>query len=105
VREVDDSDSEIKLAKTPETLKDGGKAMVDELKELNLENLEEPRPIYVSSLLTFEEEEYFNLLGKYKDVFAWSYQGMPGLDLRLLSIACPLEKVCRLKSSRNDIFD
>jgi len=55
--------------------------MVDELKELNLRTLEEPCYIYVSSLLTFEEEkEYFNLLGEYKDVFTWSYQEMPRLD-------------------------
>ena len=71
MQEVDDSDSEIELAETPKTLEDGGQAMVDELKELNLGTLEEPCPIYVSSLLTSEEEkEYFNLLGEYKDVFA-----------------------------------
>jgi len=55
--------------------------MVDELKELNLGTPEDPRPIYVSSLLTSEEDkEYFNLLREYKDVFAWSYQEIPGLD-------------------------
>jgi len=44
---------------------------MDELKELNLRTSEEPRPIYVSSLLTPKEEnEYFNLLSEYKDVFA-----------------------------------
>ena len=81
VREVDNSYSEIELAETPETLEDGGQATVDELKELNLGTPEEPRPIYVSSLLTSEEEnEYFNLLGKYKDVFAWSYPELLGLD-------------------------
>jgi len=70
VRE-DDSDSEIELAETPGTLEDGGQAMVDELKELNLGTPEDSHPIYVSSLLTSKEEnEYFNLLGDYKDVFA-----------------------------------
>ena len=70
MREVD-SDSEIKLAETPETLEDRGQAMVDELKELDLGTPEEPRPIHVSSLLTSKEEnEYFNLLGEYKDVSA-----------------------------------
>ena len=48
---------------------------MDELKELNLGTSEEPRPIYVSSLLTpKEEKEYFDLLLEYKDVFAWSYK-------------------------------
>jgi len=91
VREVDDWDSEIELTKFPKTLEDGGKATVDELKELNLGTPEEPRPVYVSSLLASEEEkEYFNLLGEYKDVFAWSYEDMPGLDpkvaVHLLSV-------------------
>ena len=75
VLEVNDSDVEIELAKTPETLEDGGQATVDELKELNPRTSEEPRPIYVSSLLTpKEEKEYFDLLLEYKDVFAWSYK-------------------------------
>jgi len=85
VREVDNSDSEIELAETLKTLEDGGQATVDELKELNLRTPEEPRPIYVSSLLTSEEEkEYFDLLGEYKDMFAWSYQEMLGLDPKIV---------------------
>ena len=81
MREVDDSDSKIELAESPETLEDGVQAMGDELKQLNLGTPEELRHIYVSSLLTSEEEnEYFNLLGKYKDVFAWSYPELLGLD-------------------------
>jgi len=54
IRECDDSDSdlEIEFAEIPETLEDGGKATVDDLKELNLETNKEPHPIYVSSLLT-----------------------------------------------------
>jgi len=84
VRELDDSNSEIELTETLKTLEGGGQATVDELKELNLGTPDERRPIYVSSLLTFEEEKkYFNLLGEYKDVFAWSYQDMPGLDLKV----------------------
>ena len=52
-----------------------GQATVDELKELNLGFVEEPRPVYVSVMLTpKEEEEYFKLLSEYKDVFAWSYK-------------------------------
>jgi len=57
VREVDDSDSEIELVESPETLEDRGQATVDELKELNLETPDELRPIYVSSLLTSKEEK------------------------------------------------
>ncbi|XP_074298271.1 uncharacterized protein LOC141629114 [Silene latifolia] len=43
-----------------------------------------PRPIYVSALLTKEEEEeYYKLFVKYKDVFAWSYKEMPGLSPKI----------------------
>ena len=71
-QECEDLDSEMELTETPKTLEDGGQATVDDLKELNLGTTEEPRPIYISSLLTSEEESrYFNLLSEYKDVFAW----------------------------------
>jgi len=82
-RECDDLDleSEIEHAETLETLEDGGQATVDDLKELNLRTKEEAHSIYISSLLTQEaEKEYFDLLSEYKDVFAWSYKEMPGLD-------------------------
>jgi len=88
----------MELADTPKTLENGGQATVDELKELNLGTPEEPRPIYVSSLLTSEEEkEYFNLLGEYKDVFAWSYQEMPGLDPKVVVHRLSIRKSVSLK--------
>jgi len=43
--ECDNSDLEIELVETPEPFKDGGRATVDELKELNLGTNEEPRLI------------------------------------------------------------
>ena len=59
----------------------GGQATVDELKELNLGTNEVPRPISVSSLLSPEEEKlYLEFLSEYKDVFAWSYKEISGLD-------------------------
>jgi hypothetical protein len=57
--------------KASHAIEDGGQATVDELKELNLGITDEPRPIFVSSLLTpAEEKEYIELLIEYKDVFA-----------------------------------
>jgi len=54
------------------------------LKELNLGTSEEPRLIYMSSLLMQKEEiEYFDLLSEYKDMFAWSYKEMSGLDPKI----------------------
>ena len=51
IRECDDSDSDSEI-EAPEKLEDGGQATVDDLKELNLGTKEQPRSIYVSSLLT-----------------------------------------------------
>ena len=68
-----------------QAFQDGGQANVDELKELNLGTNENPRPIYVSMFLSpSEEKSYFELLLGYKDVFAWSYKEMPGLDPKVV---------------------
>ena len=65
----------------PLQMEDGGQATVDDLQEINLGTAEEPKPIFVSALLTLDElQGYKSLLQDYKDVFAWSYQDMPGLD-------------------------
>ena len=54
---------------------------MDELKEINLGTEEDPRPIFVSASLSSEEEKkYPDLLFEYKDVYAWMYKEMPGLD-------------------------
>ncbi|TYK16284.1 uncharacterized protein E5676_scaffold21G00550 [Cucumis melo var. makuwa] len=64
-----------------ESLKDGGQSTIDELKEMNLGTIEEPRPTFISASLSSEEEsKYMSLLTEYKDIFAWSYKEMPGLD-------------------------
>ena len=65
----------------PQSLKDGGQSTVDELKEVNLGTIEEPHPTFISASLSSEEEgKYMSLLTEYKDIFAWSYKEMPGLD-------------------------
>jgi len=75
IREADVLEIEVEPAEAPKTLKDGGHSIIDELKELNLGMKEDQRPIYVSTMLTPEEEkQYFHLPSKYRDVFAWSYK-------------------------------
>ena len=65
----------------PLALEDGGQATIDELKEINLGTVEEPRLTFISALLTPEEEEgYLKLLVEYKDVFAWTYKEMSGFN-------------------------
>ncbi|XP_074300119.1 uncharacterized protein LOC141631334 [Silene latifolia] len=82
--EIPDDSEEVEADKAPETLEDEVQSTVDDLKELNLGTDEDPRPIYVSALLTKEEEEeYYKLLVEYKDVFAWSYKEMPGLSPKI----------------------
>ncbi|KAL0329082.1 UNVERIFIED_CONTAM: hypothetical protein Sradi_4894900 [Sesamum radiatum] len=58
----------------PVELEEGIKTTIDELKEVNLGNIEDPRPIYISALTQKEEETYIALLHEFKDVFAWSLQ-------------------------------
>ena len=75
------SDAEVtneKVDEAPLALEDGGQAIVDELKKINLGTTKEPRPTFISALLTPEEEEgYLRLLVEYKDVFTWTYKEMP----------------------------
>ncbi|CAM8996545.1 unnamed protein product [Rhodiola kirilowii] len=79
--EVPNEVEEVEADQAPEVLEDGGQSTVDDLKEVNLRTTENPRPIYVSTLLTEEEEEqYLKLLAEYKDVFAWNYTEMSGLN-------------------------
>ena len=60
---------------------EGNQATVDELKEVNLGTEEDKRPIFLNASLSVEEEQsYVKLIKEYRDVFAWSYKEMPGLD-------------------------
>ncbi|XP_070039747.1 uncharacterized protein [Nicotiana tomentosiformis] len=65
----------------PLELEEGVKAMIDNLKEVNLGTDEEPRPTYLSALLEVDEEStYIALIKEFRDVFSWSYKEIPGLD-------------------------
>ena len=58
----------------------------EELEEVDLvAGLGSQKPIFVSSQLTSQEKEQLvALLRRYVDVFAWTYDEMPGLDPRLV---------------------
>ena len=69
------------LQPAPQEFEDGGQATVDDLVEINLGTEDDPKPVFVSALLTEEElPQYKQVLHENKDVFAWGYQDMPGLD-------------------------
>ncbi|KAK4386125.1 hypothetical protein Sango_2483100 [Sesamum angolense] len=79
--EVEEEDAE----DAPAELEEGTKATIDELKEVNLGDIENPRPIYINASLNYGEEgTYIALLNEFKDVFAWSYKEMPGLDPKVV---------------------
>ena len=51
---------------------------------MNLGTTKEPKPILVSALLKpLKEEKYCELLSEFKNVFAWIYKEMPGLDPKI----------------------
>ncbi|XP_057775222.1 uncharacterized protein LOC130994205 [Salvia miltiorrhiza] len=78
---VEEEDTEI----APQQFEEGVKATVDELREINLGTVEDPRPTYISALLTVDEEySYIELLKEFKDIFAWSYKEMPGLSSKIV---------------------
>ena len=54
----------------------------EELEEVSLKaSLGSPNPVFISSQLTTQEKEQLvALLKRYVDVFAWTYEEMPGLD-------------------------
>ncbi|KAK2978543.1 hypothetical protein RJ640_009502 [Escallonia rubra] len=68
----------------PLEYEEGGQATIDELREVNLGTKEDPRPTMASALMSEEEvQQYTNFLKEYRDVFAWSYTEMPGLDPKM----------------------
>ena len=65
----------------PPEMEDGSQPTIDELREINLGTIDEPKPIFVSPMLNDEQvAQYEQFLQEYKDVFAWGYQDMPGMD-------------------------
>ncbi|KAG9453311.1 hypothetical protein H6P81_006215 [Aristolochia fimbriata] len=79
--EGNDSTPEDDLGEAPAIFEEGGKATIDQLKKVNLGTEDDPRPTFLSaSLSVTEEKDYMSLISEYKDVFAWSYTEMPGLD-------------------------
>ncbi|KAG9453545.1 hypothetical protein H6P81_006449 [Aristolochia fimbriata] len=81
VDEGDDPTLEDDLGEAAAIFEEGGQATIDQLKKVNLGTKDDPRPTFLSaSLSVTEETDYMSLLNEYKDVFAWSYTEMPGLD-------------------------
>jgi hypothetical protein len=56
-------------------------AAAEKREDLNLGTEEEPKKVLISGTLSpTEKEQIVAILREYVDVFAWSYEDMPGLD-------------------------
>nr|GLL33643.1 uncharacterized protein LOC109150426 [Ipomoea trifida] len=76
-------------------LEEGVRAAIDELKEVDLGTLENLRHIFISTLISNEDEEiYVKLLNEYIDVFAWMYKEMPCLDPNVVVHRFAVKKAC-----------
>jgi len=68
----------------------------EELETINVGNDQIKRELKIGTLTTPEERvEVIALLQEYADVFAWSYEDMPGLDRNIVVHKIPLEEGCR----------
>ena len=67
--------------------KDAQVVAEEELEEVDLgSDSQKPRPISISvSMIEKEKSELILLLKEFKDVFAWDYSEMPGLDPGLVA--------------------
>ncbi|CAL8162293.1 unnamed protein product [Prunus armeniaca] len=77
----------------PRHMKDGSTSVAEQLETIDLsEDPSTPRPISISVHLTNEEKEaMISLLKEFRDVFAWSYEEMPGLNPNLVSHTLNIE--------------
>ena len=82
----------------------------EDAKKIDLANPgEEPRPVYIATDLTAEEEELLiATLKEYRDVFAWSYKDLKGVDPTICQHTIPMKDDAKPRKQRpytyNDNF-
>ena len=65
------------------------------LETINLGSEEEPKEVKIGALLHPDvKSRLTELLKEYVDIFAWSYQYMPGLDTDIVEHHFPLKPEC-----------
>jgi ribonuclease HI len=98
---IDNSDEEIELpSDILEALArqdEGSKPNIEELEIVNLADKgEEPREVKIGTRCAAEQKEaLIALLREFHEIFAWSYQDMPGLDTDIVVHKIPLKPECR----------
>ena len=82
----------------------------EDAKKVDLANPgEESRPVYIATDLTLEDETLLiATLKEYKDVFAWSYKDLKGVDLTICQHTIPMKDDAKPRKQRpytyNDNF-
>jgi hypothetical protein len=64
----------------------------DKLEEIDIGDGGKPRLTFISAILGSSfREELIKLLKEYKDLFAWDYSEMPGLDRSIVEHRLPIK--------------
>uniref|UniRef100_A0A2N9GQ01 Reverse transcriptase domain-containing protein n=1 Tax=Fagus sylvatica TaxID=28930 RepID=A0A2N9GQ01_FAGSY len=98
---IDNSDEEVELPndilEALERQDEGSKPNIEELEIINLaDGGEEPREVKIGTRSTTEQKEaLIALLREFHEIFAWSYQDMPGLDTDIVVHKIPLKPECK----------
>ena len=80
----------------PADLEDTRPQVKDPLDEVNVGTADDPRPLFISALLSPSmKEDLCKLLHEFKDCFAWSYHEMPGLDRTLVEHELRIKTGCK----------
>ena len=99
---IDNSDEEVELLndilEALERQDEGSKPNIEELEVVNLaEEGEESKEVKIGTRFTIEQREtLIALLREFYEIFAWSYQDMPGLDTDIVVHKIPLKQECKL---------
>uniref|UniRef100_A0A2N9I3I8 Uncharacterized protein n=1 Tax=Fagus sylvatica TaxID=28930 RepID=A0A2N9I3I8_FAGSY len=86
-----------KTSNDPHRQDEGSKPNIEELEIVNLANEgEEPREVKIGTRCAAEQKEaLIALLREFHEIFAWSYQDMPGLDTDIVVHKIPLKPECK----------
>ena len=67
--------------------------IIKETQPINLGTDDEPKMIQVgNTLTTLEKDALVVLLIEFKEVFAWSYEDMPGIDIDIVQHCIPIDE-------------
>ncbi|KAM1515645.1 hypothetical protein ACFX10_014724 [Malus domestica] len=85
-----------KIQAAPAALEDHRPQVEDPLEEINVGTADDPRSLFISTLLPQQmKDEFRALLTEFKDCFAWSYHEMPGLDRTLVEHELRIKPGCK----------